>query len=327
MHNTDYYFRAFASLKRGISAKYKERPATKGRAPHKPILLLSVLDLAAEGELPTNLIELTPALGELFNIYWSLVMSPDDHTTIAMPFFHLSSEGFWHLLPRPGQRSFIGQTRLSPSVGQLQQEILGARLDDELYALVVNPQTRDALRRVLIEAHFAPAVHERLFAQSVLNVEAAHYGDELLERARKVVKDELTGYDVPAAPVRDQGFRRAIVRAYDHRCAFCGVRIVTADGHSAIEAAHIIPWSESRDDRIGNGMALCRLCHWTFDEGLATVATGYDIRLSPQLTAFDNVAGHLATVAGRPLIRPAEQPLWPAPDNLRWHQKNRSRAR
>lgn len=327
MNVLDHYLRAFASLNRGVGAKYTERPATKGRAPHKPLLLLAILDLAAEGSLTTNLVTLTPELGELFEIYWSLVMSPDDHTTIAMPFFHLSSEGFWHLLPRPGQTSFIGQARYSPGLGQLQNEVLGARLDDELYGLVANPQTREALRRTLIEAHFAPQVHERLLQQGVMNVEAAMYGDELIRRARHVVNEQIVDYDAPSAPVRDQGFRRAIVRAYDHRCAFCGVRIVTADGHSAIDAAHIIPWSESRDDRIGNGMALCRLCHWTFDEGLATVTPKYDIRLSPQLTAFGNVAGHLATVAARPLIRPAEQELWPDPDNLRWHTHNRFRAR
>ena len=33
----------------------------------------------------------------------------------------------------------------------------------------------------------------------------------------------------------------------------------------------LISWSESRDDRPTNGLALCRLCHWSFDEGLMSV--------------------------------------------------------
>jgi predicted restriction endonuclease len=29
-----------------------------------------------------------------------------------------------------------------------------------------------------------------------------------------------------------------------------------------------LAWSESRDDRPTNGLPLCRLCHWSFDEEL-----------------------------------------------------------
>ena len=85
--------------------------------------------------------------------------------------------------------------------------------------------------------------------------------------------------------MRDQGFRRVIVRAYEHRCALCGLCILTPDGHTAIDAAHIIPWSLSHDDAPRNGMALCRLCHWTFDKGLLTVSARYHVVASPQLSA------------------------------------------
>ena len=42
----------------------------------------------------------------------------------------------------------------------------------------------------------------------------------------------------------------------------------TIDGHTAVDAAHIIPWSISHNDDPRNGLALCKLCHWSFDEGL-----------------------------------------------------------
>ena len=72
--------------------------------------------------------------------------------------------------------------------------------------------------------------------------------------------------------MRDQGFRRAVVTAYTHRCAFCGIRMRTIDGHTAVDAAHIIPWSLSHNDDPRNGLALCKLCHWSFDEGLLGVS-------------------------------------------------------
>jgi len=33
----------------------------------------------------------------------------------------------------------------------------------------------------------------------------------------------------------------------------------------------LIPWSRSKNDDIRNGMALCKLCHWAFDEGMMGV--------------------------------------------------------
>jgi putative restriction endonuclease len=51
--------------------------ATQGQAPHKPILLLTVLDLFAPGRITANLTEITPELGELFSAYWTKVMPPE----------------------------------------------------------------------------------------------------------------------------------------------------------------------------------------------------------------------------------------------------------
>ena len=70
--------------------------------------------------------------------------------------------------------------------------------------------------------------------------------------------------------VRDQAFRKTVVTLYDHRCAMCGIRMLTPDGHTVVQAAHVKPWRVSYDDRPTNGMALCRLCQWYFDEGLMT---------------------------------------------------------
>lgn len=83
----------------------------------------------------------------------------------------------------------------------------------------------------------------------------------LEEVARALPTNEPVPADEYKAVARDQGFRRAIVLHYDHRCALCGTRIVTSEGHTVVDAAHIIPWSESRNDDIRNEMALCKLCH------------------------------------------------------------------
>ncbi|MCB8986014.1 MAG: hypothetical protein H6659_19450 [Ardenticatenaceae bacterium] len=77
---------------------------TTHRAPHKPLLLLAVLDLFAQGSLTTNLIELSPELGELFTTHWHTVRPPSQRGILTYPFYYLQSDGFWHLQPRLGQK-------------------------------------------------------------------------------------------------------------------------------------------------------------------------------------------------------------------------------
>ena len=326
-----YYAERFAKLNTDRSNPWGE--ATRGQAPHKAFLLLAVLDQFAEGAIQGNLIELTPELGELFDIYWSMVRPMGrDRGNVVTPFFHLRSEGFWHLQARPGHEGYVENVGTIQSATKLQETVFGAKLDDDLYDLLCVEESREALRRVLLETYFAPEVGARLLAQSYQNLEASRYGEELLQRAKKTLKEEGHATPVhvtpePAEAVRDQGFRRAIVRAYEHRCAMCGLRIRTADGHTVIDAAHIIPWSESQNDDVRNGLALCRLCHWTFDEGLIAVSDAYRIRLSPQLTANQNAPGHLSTLGGRPFVGPEDRDLWPFVDSLRWHRQEIFRPR
>src|SRR5450759_4421533 len=223
-------------------------PATSFRAPHKPFLLLSILDLFAQGPLQTNLIENTPELGDLFSKYWYILMPPDRRGNIALPFFHLRSSSFWHLLPVPGNEALREGTRQVDTLSQLQKLILGARLDDELFQLLQMEEPRNALRVALIQTYFAPEYQAALLQQGSVNLLAYLYSLELIEKVQRQVKETAIEEDQYQTNIRDQGFRRAVVRVYDHRCAFCGVRMLTVDGHSAVDAAHIIPWSKSHND-------------------------------------------------------------------------------
>lgn len=61
--------------------------------------------------------------------------------------------------------------------------------------------------------------------------------------------------------VRNAAFRRNVVKLYDQRCAFCKRRVVSWDGQNIVDGAHIMPFSECRDDRFVNGLALCKNHH------------------------------------------------------------------
>lgn len=294
---------------------------TRGQAPHKPFLLLSVLDLFDQGRITANRVELTAELGGLFSAYWDLVMPPERRGNLALPFFHLRSSKFWHLLPRPGLEQTVENVRQVDTLGRLKKLVLGARLDDELYVLLQAAGHRATLRTALVQTYFAPEVQAGLVAQSEMNMQAFLYSQELLKHTLKKTGEQAEPGESYQAEVRDRGFRQVIVRLYDHRCAFCGVKMLTTDGRSVVDAAHIIPWSISHDDDPRNGMALCRLCHWTFDQGLLGVSDSYLLLLSGELRIDLNVPGHLLTLERRSILGPAERDLWPAPDSLAWHRK------
>lgn len=111
------------------------------------------------------MIEIPPDLGELFSSYWPRLMQPDQRSTIALPFFHLwkENENFWHLLPRPKKEALLSEAHSNPavahtirfSVNKLNETIIGARLDEELFVLLSADEARKALRDVLIKTYFA----------------------------------------------------------------------------------------------------------------------------------------------------------------------------
>ncbi|MBE7385404.1 MAG: hypothetical protein F6J95_028895 [Leptolyngbya sp. SIO1E4] len=64
----------------------------RGVAPHKPILLLAMIDLFEQGNLYRNEIYLSPELTANFLKFWHRFVSSDHYSNIALPFFHLTGE-------------------------------------------------------------------------------------------------------------------------------------------------------------------------------------------------------------------------------------------
>ena len=78
---------------------------TYHRAPHKPFLLLSIIDLIAQGRITQNLIEPSYELVDTFNTYWIAIMPPGSTTGMAYPFSGLKKDGLWRqILENPGER-------------------------------------------------------------------------------------------------------------------------------------------------------------------------------------------------------------------------------
>jgi putative restriction endonuclease len=98
--------------------------------------------------------------------------------------------------------------------------------------------------------------------------------------------------------------------------------MLTVEGRTVVDAAHIIPWSVTHNDNVHNGIALCRLCHWTFDEGLLGISSKYIVMLSQEMRIAQNVPGHLLTLEGRSILGPTDTEFWPDQDSLHWHYQH-----
>ncbi len=313
------YLKSFSNLR---TDKNRNRyPAiTDHRAPHKPFLLLSIMDLIAQGQITSNFIEPSLDLVETWNTYYSSIMPLGSKTSMAYPFSRLKTDGFWQRLPKPG---YDPETEYNiKSMNRLREVYYGAKMDNELFQYLCDPETREQLRLVLIRTYFAPQVQSILMEQGRVNFEAYRYSEELLKEAKEGGRDWAEPEEQEKRRARDQGFRKAIVTLYEHRCAMCGIRMLTPEGHTVVEAAHVKPWSESHDDMPTNGMALCRLCHWSFDEGLMSVGKKYEVLVSKRVQVEQNLPGHILTLRDRSIFTPEEDKLWPAQKNLNFHRRN-----
>jgi putative restriction endonuclease len=313
------YLKIFSRLR-----TYKDRKKWSGlttyQTPHKPFLLLSIMDLIAQGAITHNLIKPSFELVEVFNGYWNSIMPLGTKTSMAYPYPRLKTDGFWQLIPNP---RFEDQININfSSMTKLREVCAGARMDEALFQLMCKPETREQLRAVLIETYFAPEIRTKVLEQGHLNYAAYRYSEKLLKVAEwKKDFDKAKEESDWQKKIRDSGFRRTIVCLYRHRCALCGIRMLTPEGHSIVDAAHIKPWKDSFDDRPTNGMALCKLCQWSFDKGLMSVSKEYQVLVSKRVMVEQNFPGHILTLTDRPIFVPEKEKFWPEQDNLHWHRK------
>ncbi|KUO51349.1 MAG: restriction endonuclease [Sphingomonadales bacterium BRH_c42] len=120
-------------------------------------------------------------------------------------------------------------------------------------------------------------------------------------------------------PFRDRAFRRAVLHAYDGRCAVTGWRLINGGGRLEAEAAHIRPVEHGGPDSVRNGLALSGTAHWMFDRGLICVADNHDILIHRKVNDRAGVEA-IINPTGR-LIAPDREADRPHPTFLAWHRE------
>ena len=318
----DYYKSKFAKLR--VDSKPYWPDATFNQAPYKPILLLSIMDLIAQQVIGANMIGINADLVDAFELYWIRIIGASRESNPVMPFNHMRSEGFWHLVDAHGTESDLRNMDRNEIFRRIKNQALFARLDKELFTLMQISDSRDSLRRILIEQYFSPEVRSTIAEVSYITTESFEYSRNLLNRSRGRfnLKESPSIDEIYITDVRSTAFRRVIVGAYQHTCAVCRIRIVTPEGRTSVAAAHIVPWSHSHNDDPRNGIALCGLHHWVFDQGLIVITSEYTIKISPVLALEEQYTEPLLMLDGTEIFKPFDRILWPARVALRWHIDN-----
>jgi len=97
--NLEKLLSRLSNLKRG--------PTSYGLAPHKPILLLTLLDLLDRGCIDRNRFYIDDILVSTFHENWNLLAPAGFVDDFTLPFYHLQNDkidgaAFWFLQSIPG---------------------------------------------------------------------------------------------------------------------------------------------------------------------------------------------------------------------------------
>lgn len=303
------YARRFARVRRA-----------NGKAPHKPVLLLTFLELIETGIITENRIIISPELVATFKENFGLLTSGADYRDdFTQPFYYLQSDGFWFLRPKPG-------FQLDSHIRNVQT--LSDRLDygyfsNDLFALLRSGQARHLLKISLLDTFFA--IRKTQFLQ------VKNTGRSYLNDLETYLLNEKEAVYLPLQPTDDEEthfvrgglFKKLVPKVYDFTCAISGMKVIAVDGSSLVEACHIVPNSISGDDKVTNGIALCPTLHTAFDRGMIGVDEQLRVIVSPSLADNEASPYNLKQFHGQPMRLPFGTMHYPKMESFRWHLKEK----
>jgi putative restriction endonuclease len=272
-------------------------------APHKPLLLLTVIEMVEKGFLKEPVLPFSGELTFRFMTLWPVVAGRrSQRPEVWLPFYHLRTSGVWVPLDASG----------SPT--EERRRVASARIALEFFDCLLEPEFREKLRVLLID---------RYFTDSAEGAALAEFAGVTLEQSSEL-NDRVDRYEVGLRIVREVRFRLGVVPAFDYTCALTGYRLVTAAAGSIVDAAHIHQFAASQNNDLRNGIALSKNAHWTFDQGLWSLTDDYRVILAKD--RFNESGPQsllLSSFEGRRIHLPKRKDQWPDVRHLEWHRRNK----
>ncbi|SEM01614.1 HNH endonuclease [Halomonas daqiaonensis] len=224
--------------------------------------------------------------------------------------------------PEYGQavKELADQMGQPKSMNQLEQRFGAARLDPALFSAFKDTNTAREACALLASRYLSSNKGAYALLQAYL--ETAFASGEY-EKAPERLAGEVREADQNQA--RSAAFRTLVLDAYDYRCAASRRRFITPDFRFLVEAAHLIPFAASRDDRPCNGLALTPDLHWAMDNHLIAPGPDRAWHVSPVVDALMADNQWLWRLDSQPLSLPRDERFQPHDDGLAWRMDHLQR--
>ena len=306
--------------------KFKKlrRDAKNGGSPHKPIMLLSVIEQIRNNHITNNQIYITPELIATFKKKWSLLVTTPHELRFALPFYHLKGESFWYLIPNIGFEEALKMKGNMRSLRNLSLAVKYAVLNEDLFLLLCQSEERKQLEYVLLKTYFPDTYQDYYKIQTDNTSYIRDIESELLEESSEVyrLKYKLITSDEEMF-VRGALFKRIVPRIYNYTCCISELRVSLKADISMIDACHIRQFSETKDDTIKNGFTLCPNLHRAFDRGLISIDDNYQVIISQAFIENNDCPYNITQFKGKKILLPENPIHYPSIDNFKWHRENK----
>lgn len=314
------------SLQKYLKAFKKLRiDRAHGVAPHKPILLISVLQTFQNGINTNQRIYITPELVALFKSNWNSLVTSNHDCRFVLPFYHLISDKFWKLIPKPGFENILQLSASMRSFANLNAAVDCAIIEEDLYELMKDKKSNEILTQFLLGEYFPKSKgnfnnlsgsQQNLFADienKILKEPSEEYRQEIKKLLEQKNEEEIF--------LRGSLFKREIPKIYNNTCCISGMKIDATINVSMIDACHIVPFSFSYDDTVTNGIALCPNLHRAFDKGLIAIDENYKVVVSKNFKENEN-SYSIRAFENKIINLPSIESYFPTANNFNWHFKN-----
>ncbi|MHA1169734.1 MAG: hypothetical protein ACTSRU_18040, partial [Candidatus Hodarchaeales archaeon] len=203
----------FRSKLKKLNVDRKKNRYSAGKAPHKPVLLLSLFLLDRNDRADLSDIKANLALRETWGDLWRC-LEYSKPGPLHLPMYHMKSDGFWEVELRKGVSAHQPK-----SLGELTSMTSRIAFKPEVIELIDDDRSRnEIINSILHGGYFSDGEIERLreFIESFdQSFEYEHKLNLMVKRDfRMKIEEEFV-------PKRDPAFRRAVLEAYDERCAVC----------------------------------------------------------------------------------------------------------
>ena len=314
------------SIKKYITAFKKLRiDRSHGIAPHKPLLVLSILQAFQNNLIANQKIYITPELVSLFKTNWTLLVITNHDCRISYPFYYLKSDKFWKLIPKSGFENINQMGSIMKSFSNLNAAIEYAAIDEDLFLLMKDKKNNSILQQFILDEYFPDTRNnfnnsterqQQIFGDiegKILREDAVEYRSEIKKLMIQNNEEEIF--------LRGSLFKREIPKIYNNTCCISGMKIDAIISVSMVDACHIVPFSESYDDTITNGIALCPNLHRAFDRGLISIDENYKVVVSTVFCEIESIYS-IRAFENKEIKLPKLISYYLLKRNFKWHQEN-----